>query len=149
MVRGKIESNTNGNRVVIDPDTREIRLVSSTGKDVMKIFFDTDESGWHAPIIEMYHYAGDNILWTSKITAVEISFSDKNGNLGWLSANGVGIGDNNRYFRASKDYDNDNNQIMKVQMGGVPMFGRYVPNNTLCYKNSTLGEDSVRILCLK
>lgn len=56
LTRGKFESNINGNRIIIDPDTRDIKLINTDGKVLGQWIFGGDGSQLNLGSIDLDGY---------------------------------------------------------------------------------------------
>lgn len=56
LLRGRFESNINGNRIIIDPDTRDIKLINTDGKVLGQWIFGRDGSQLNLGSIDLDGY---------------------------------------------------------------------------------------------
>jgi len=58
-IAGKFETSDEGNRVVIDPDERVIRMINSDGKTVFDLSFYNESGSGSSPNMMLYNYDGN------------------------------------------------------------------------------------------
>lgn len=76
---GKITSNNDGNRIVIDPSSRIIQMINDSGKTVAKIGFENTVGYQSLPFIELYMYSSyGDLIRTIRLNYGGIYFSGSN-----------------------------------------------------------------------
>lgn len=76
-VSGKFESNSSGNRIVIDPDTRSLIMTNENNQNILVMKFEEYESGLVVPslLFNVYRSNGENYA-TTYITGAGITVTD-------------------------------------------------------------------------
>lgn len=93
-VTGKIQSNTNGNRIIIDPDDRSFKMLNPDGKEIFILNFTTETSGsivYIVPKIVLNHWVNGEILYWYELTGYECRFYDKSGNQAYINPTNIGV----------------------------------------------------------
>jgi Carbohydrate binding domain. len=94
-IRGRVESNANGNRIVINPGTNSIDMINSSDRLVGKISFENTAGAQSVPKMELFLYRADGSLFsTATYGAGAATMTLSNGNStrlgsGVLSANAL------------------------------------------------------------
>lgn len=150
LTRGKFESNKDGDKIIIDPETRSIRMITSEGYEVMVISFEKDVNGWASPDIKLNHYSFGSIVSTATIKGYEIRVEDPSGNVGYLSSTNIGIfnvlDSNAPSFSAHSTIDVINGGlILEADLKGLPTSksGVYIEG----LYTTTIGEH--KVVCKK
>ena len=71
---GKVTSNNDGNRIIIDPSTRSLKMYNSSNQEVANLSWITD-SGVSYPTLIMRIYAGSVETWKTVLSPGSLSFS--------------------------------------------------------------------------
>ena len=58
--RGKIETSVNGNRIVIDPDSKSLKMYNEKNLEVLSLLFEEGGESWHYGLLEVNRYKEDN-----------------------------------------------------------------------------------------
>lgn len=93
-VSGRIESNKDGNRIVIDPVDRSFKMFNAAGNEICIINFTTETYGnkeFIAPKITLNHWVDNQKVSWAELTGYEIRISDMYYNQGYLRADAVGF----------------------------------------------------------
>lgn len=79
MFRGKIETNLNGNKIIIDPSDRSLKMINSDGLLSLSMTFEqSDTSGYNDAKINVYTYREDKtVLTNSQISPGNIAVTSE------------------------------------------------------------------------
>jgi hypothetical protein len=125
-IAGRFESNRNGNRIIIDPEQRCLKMVSGNNREALNISFEEKEDGaWVSPDITLNHYSDDVIVSTTHIKGYEVTIKDEDGNQANIRPTSLEFFNSadgsqpsfsaSRYFDSSTESDN-----LYVKMNKLP-----------------------------
>ncbi|WP_303897510.1 phage tail protein [Dysgonomonas mossii] len=77
LTRGKFESNIDGNKVVIDPTTRSLKMLDEENREILVAVFERLETGMLFPKIQMSSYLDGVLKSMSFMNAYNISIVDQ------------------------------------------------------------------------
>ena len=79
---GKLESTIDGNRIVIDPNTRSVDLINNSNKNVSKWYFENTSGYKSYPKLQMTLYStSGNRIYESFMSSNAFQINDSSGNL--------------------------------------------------------------------
>ena len=76
--RGKIETSVDGNRIVIDPDSKSLKMYNENNLEVLSLLFEEGGESWHYGLLEVNRYREDSgKVWQKlSITPARIRIDD-------------------------------------------------------------------------
>lgn len=77
LMSGKFESNNDGNKVVIDPETRSLKMLDVDNREILTMKFEQYENGLIFPTITLMSYLNGSLTSMSQMNAVNISVVDQ------------------------------------------------------------------------
>lgn len=132
FIRGKFESNANGNKIVIDPDNRSMKFFNEIGQILVHIFFErlelADGRHYFEPRIQLNHFGietGNEPNYTVDISGYEIQMKERDGYRLYLSSDMMEISNPNDdkapSFWAGRGYQASTGKyILSSKFKGLP-----------------------------
>lgn len=108
LVRGVFESNNDGNRIIIDPITRSLKMIDAENKEIFNLSFATQTSGgveYVVPKMVMNHWVGGEIVYWYEMTGYECRFFDKEGNQAYINPTDIGAFNQDRSWGFGFGFD--------------------------------------------
>jgi hypothetical protein len=93
LISGKFESNQDGNRIIIDPTTRNFQMLDGEGKNIFELSFATEIHGgiqYVIPKMVMNHWVGGEIVSWCELNGYGMRFFDNYGNQSYMYPTDVG-----------------------------------------------------------
>src|SRR5678815_1096882 len=95
-ITGKIESNSDGNKIVINPSTRSLSMTNADNQHVLNMSFESNQ-GYSYSSINLYSFDGNTTVFRNTIDAIGIrmtSYASPQNIMGNISPGNLHIGFN-------------------------------------------------------
>lgn len=144
FMQGKFESNKDGNRIVIDPETRSLRMISRYGQEVSRLSFFEEATGsdtYLHPNLR-FNYMYNNVGIASMLISGYDIMTYMGESIARLSADQISI--NNNDTACFSAYVGDSN--LNFNLKGLPINKNDLIEGSVYIKHGDYGE---KYLCLK
>ena len=111
---GKVTSNSSGDRIVIDPSTRSLKMYNLSSQEVASLSWTTN-SGVSTPTLTMRAYAGSTETWRTILTPGSLAFYSQGSYQGGFTGGALmlpRLTKKSQTLRDGRIYRDDNNHLI-------------------------------------
>lgn len=126
-ITGSFESNKTGNKIVIDPEDKSLKMISDTGLELFKIYFK-DIEDITGSFLSLTRYYNGRVMNTAEMNPIQLIMRSYSGteSSSMLSANTFSLGAGLTDFSVSAI-----NNVLRLVLSGLPTSGVNLPRGTV------------------